>query len=464
MKKYEMTEEEIASLLFYQGADLEKVGSTLDGKEKEFYQIKNGYEAINMLLFPGIENENTRLLSEGRTVNTILLDQIDELLEVYCNLYSAICKYTLFARDESVLHTYRYDRMQSLDVLQAGKIPSFFSTSTERKTSDYFKKKKGLLIFEVEATSDTVHLDLNNVLGKKSAYSHEKEILFPPYAKVVLKEMEMTEEELNYRDREGNPPVGKYNVHVSNNQEMETPIVDNEMVEDVKNLLLEIIKDVEYLQNAREVWECYNRREKPDTIHIEKYMYWKKELQTYIRLRFREIYQNIFYKNVNSRMDHQSLLIGCIKETEAEANRKREEYERELFWQSIVFALFRAIAVFFIALSLLDFENCGITVKVLAVGFSVVSFFLREIFKGMALGGKVKQRTVTFLRLDELRRDIFFEKTLSEEKLDLYIERYKQIIREDNLRCEENAEYLTSLPDNLTKHSSKEIIDEIIKE
>lgn len=50
----------------------------------------------------------------------------------------------------------------------------------------------------------------------------------------------------------------------------------------------------------------------------------------------------------------------------------------------------------------------------------------------------INQRTATFLRLDESRGDILFEKSLT-------------------------TEWLTSLPDNLTKHSLKEIIDEIIK-
>lgn len=461
MEKVKITEEEIISLLFYQGADLEKEGFPFN--RKDFYQIKNGYEAINMLLFPGIENEDARLLVEKRSVNTVLLDEIDELLNVYCHLYSVMCKYTFSNRGKSMLHTYRFDRLQSLDVLREGKTPSFFSTSTEEKIDDYFKNKQGLLIFEVIASSDTLHLDLNYILGKKSAYSHEKEILFPPFAKVSLREMELTDEELTYKDKEGNPPIGKYCIYIDNNDEMQNSITDKETTDVLKELLLETIKNAELLQNAKEVWESYNRRERPDEAHIEKYICWKKKLQVYIALQFREIYQSIFYGNIKVEIEQYSLLIRCINEAEREANKKREEYERKLFLQSKIFAAFRALAVFFIALSLLGIERHDVLVKILAIGFAVASMFLREMFKGMALEGKVKQRTTTFLRLDELRSDILFEKSLSEEKIQLYIDKYKQIIREDNLRCEENTERLTSLPDNLTKHSSKEIIDDIIK-
>lgn len=46
-------------------------------------------------------------------------------------------------------------------------------------------------------------------------------------------------------------------------------------------------------------------------------------------------------------------------------------------------------------------ERHDVLAEILAIGFAAASMFLRKIFKGMALDGRVKQRTTTFLRLDK---------------------------------------------------------------
>lgn len=455
-----ITEREIISLLFYQGADFSKKEYVFDEDLKEFYQIKDAYEAINMLLFSGTENENVRLLSEERNVDSRLLDHIDEFLDIYTNLYSAMCKYTFLNKDSTLLYTYRYDRKQSLSALQKGRTPSFFSTSLKKNIKG-FEEKIGLVILEIQADPKSIHLNLNEVLGERSEFLDEEEILFPPYAKISIKKVKLPKDDLVYKDKQGKPPVGKYRVYINDDKTMERPIEDEEATRVIEEQLLDTIRDKDLIQNAKAVWEAYNRQEKPDLMSTNKYIHWKKVFQTYIKLRFSEIYQDIFHENADKA--RQDLLIKCINGAECEANRKREEYEKKLFRQSIVYALFRGVAVFFIALSLIGIENYETQMKIAAVLFSVISVFLREIFNGMSLAGKVRQRTVTFLGLDELREDVFLEKDLSEEKIEKYIERYKQIIREDNLRCIENLENMTSLPDNLTKKGSKEIIDEVIK-
>lgn len=72
--------------------------------------------------------------------------------------------------------------------------------------------------------------------------------------------MELTDEELTYKDKVGNSPIGKYCIYIDNN-EMQNSITDKAMMDVVKGLLLETIKNAELLQNAKAVWESYNRRE-----------------------------------------------------------------------------------------------------------------------------------------------------------------------------------------------------------
>lgn len=70
MRKYSfITQEELRSLLYYQGA-VEKIQLNSSELElRKFYSINNAYETINMLLFPGIENEKSRLWTEKRRID-----------------------------------------------------------------------------------------------------------------------------------------------------------------------------------------------------------------------------------------------------------------------------------------------------------------------------------------------------------------------------------------------------------
>lgn len=102
-----INKKEFQSLLFYQGAsdhiELDPSESVLE----DFYSIDNGYETINMLLFPGIENEKARLQIEKRDkISDKILNHMDELLEIYNRLYSAMCKYTYHTQKNDKLLTY----------------------------------------------------------------------------------------------------------------------------------------------------------------------------------------------------------------------------------------------------------------------------------------------------------------------------------------------------------------------
>ena len=86
---------EIRSLLYYQNAGKNIVLSDNEKHLEKFYAIENAYEVINMLMFDDIGSEQVRLSAEGRWMDPDILNNMNELLDVYCNLYSAICKYTL---------------------------------------------------------------------------------------------------------------------------------------------------------------------------------------------------------------------------------------------------------------------------------------------------------------------------------------------------------------------------------
>ena len=82
-----------------------------------------------MLLFPGIENERIRLSEEERNIDEEKLDYMEEILSIYQNLYSAICKYTYSKTENSEIVTYRDDRELTYFGIQNGDNATFLSTT-----------------------------------------------------------------------------------------------------------------------------------------------------------------------------------------------------------------------------------------------------------------------------------------------------------------------------------------------
>ena len=234
-----------------------------------------------------------------------------------------------------------------------------------------------------------------------------------------------------------------------------------------KQELLSIIKDSSLLENAKKVWEIYNSSQNPDAESVNKYLYWKGKLQDYVKIRQAEIYQEFFGGNEEENEKWKELLLRCIEAAGTDANEKREQYEKRLIKQNTALAVVQGIAAFFIAVSILelDMETFHISdaFRILGIGFAVVSVTMYRIFNGIALSGKVRQRTLTYLRLDELQRDIRFTRVFDSDKIEAYIERYKQIIHEDNQHCIDNTDQLLKLLDELGKSRPGEIAGNITK-
>lgn len=275
-----------------------------------------------------------------------------------------------------------------------------------------------------------------------------------------MEQLELTKEELTYtyEDQDNRPPIGKYKIRIGNNLTICRPASNLELLRREKMSLLSVIKNEHLHDNAKKVWKTYNLRQKPNADEIDKYLEWKNKLQTYVRIREKEIYYEIF--GGTSRVDEKrkelmNECIECIRKAAKDANNRREEYEKELIKQNIVLAVIQSIAAFFISLSLLELNMYQLTLndilKILGIGFTLTAFTIYRIFNSLSLGGKIRQRTRTYMKLDELNRDIRFTRKWTDSDIDRFIERYKQIIREDNSQCVENTEQFLKLLDELGK-------------
>lgn len=438
--------DEMISLVFYQGGELTPKEYLYKVDTAAFYRVKNAYEGINVLLFDGAENEKIRILQEKRTVDPVMLDYIDELLSVYSNIYSAMCKYTLTCTHHDSIYAHRCDRAQSLEALNQGKSASFMSTSLDKIESTVFRKKRGLLLLEVEAPYDTIHLDINAVLKTRSAYPNEQEILFAPFLETTVSELPMSYEEKDYLDIDNNPPIGKYKVVLKNPK-----ISSFSDTSSVKELLLEKIRDDSLIENAKNVWSMYNNDDIPSEDMLNRYINWKKYLQAYLKIIFSEIYIEFFPEDLNS--DRISQLNYEISVVKGHTNRRRIRYDKYLKLFNISLSLLQAFTVFFTAIIFLEIPEDDSCIKIAGLASVVLCLVIVRICKALSIEGKLKQRTATFLRLDELQTDIRFDSDLK-KNIDRYIERYKTIVKEDNLQCEKNTEESSSFLDTLAKENN----------
>lgn len=159
--------------------------------------------------------------------------------------------------------------------------------------------------------------------------------------------------------------------------------------------------------------------------------------------------------------------IECIRKAGFDANRKREEYENKLIKQNILLAVLQGIAAFFIALSMLELNMDELILsdvfKILGIGLTLTAFTIYRIFNSLSISGKMRQRTQTYLKLDELNRDIRFTSKWTDADVARFIERYKQIIHEDNLQCVENTDQFLKLLDEIGKSGPGKLAKDIDK-
>lgn len=422
------TASELRSLYFYQGSVpgelLREVPET-----RSFYNVSNAYNVLNALLFPGIENEVVRF-KEKKVMNDVLLNNMEELLRVYCNIYSAMCKYTYYEEKRKSLVGKRADRMDSLRVLQEGETGSFFSTTTKENVDKYFCHKKGLVLLDVVSQGAVEHIELNTVL-KGNKYSEEKEILYAPFLSVRIEKTELDESEKNLRDCDGNPAEGKYKVYLGETQKLEG--LNNDELTSEK--LYKHITDEKEILNAQLIWNKLKKGEEVEKQYTDKYLEWKEDIRNYLIIKFEQIKEQV-KKEIKKNSSH------CIRLKKLEnelcrykewSNAKREKYERILRRVSIAMVICQGTTVLAIALSFVD--KIDIPMKISGIIASAIALIIYRISEIYALRDRTEQRTETYLRLDELERDIYYESDMTEEKLEFYIDRLKKIIRDDNNWC-----------------------------
>ena len=273
---------ELNSLRFYQG-DVWHYSSDIDQDDLVFFKTERAYQVLNMLLYPGIENEISRIKKEHKKIPIQLLKNLPQIFSVYEDIFSAMCKYRILAGKRDEIYLYRKDRMQSMDAIRNNCSYSWTSCSIIDEIDESFQKKDGILLLEYKVPVGIPHIVINEVLGQ-NMYQYQHEVLLPPFLVLKKSELDITEKEMEYRDINGNPPKAKYLLDVKEiNLYVEK--INGSTREEIENFIFDeknILAAINLLKKMKENTE--NEEE------IKKYSCWKEKIQELVKIKFKEIY------------------------------------------------------------------------------------------------------------------------------------------------------------------------------
>lgn len=441
-----LTNKEIDAIRFYEG-DLrkrDKNGQILNNENHEgFYGTPSAYSTMNCLMFDGISNEQERIKEKNGKLVSALFCEINKVIEVYCDIYRAMCKSGCELRSEKKRLVYRTERTVSVEELKKGYTCSFTSTSKEDKPENFLKKKSGLTLLNLLLSPGIPCLDFQKVLEKDYLFKKQKEILLPPFLEIELEEMELTEREKEYRDIDNHPPCAKYLVLVkgfkSRNPEAES--------EKRKPLT------AERNQRAAELLEKLIKKECLTKAEEEEYCLWKKDVRAVVWKEFQTIRKLYF---VDEEPGRKELLMADVKKTSQAFNRKRKEYKNKIRVYNIALIVTNTIPLACMALSFI--ESIQVIMKIAAVITSTISIFLSQMLRAEVYDIRLMQRSKTYLNLCDLNREMKYECVWNQEKEDEYINKFRNIMKEDTIMSLSNLQIQAK---NTEKLQQNEIRQEI---
>lgn len=437
-----LTEKEMDAICFYQGDVRRK---TRDGgysdrlKEKGFFGIQGAYRTMNCLMFDGIENERERLAEKENSLNPEIFREIEKVVEVFCDIFRAMCKSAAEHREEAVRILYRTDRGVSVRKMQEKRQTiSFTSTSKENRPIEFFKQKKKLTLLEIIVPPGTPYLDFEKELGGDYYFASQREVLLPPFLKTEFFEGKLTAEEEAYQDADGQPPQGKYLVLIKEFALQGGEETNGKCCPDLRELTAE-------KENAAAVLAKLSKEEELTEQEIQKYCEWKKKFQKIILKKFREIQNECMAQdNVECR---KKALAAEVNQMVKAFDDRRKSYKRKMRNCNIALAVTGVVPLVCMALSFIP--ELELAMKVAAILVSATAVFFTRYLKAEAYHMKLFQRTKTCLNLYDLSRQMRYEHQWNEQKVDEYVRKFREIMAEDTGMSLQNLQFQIDNEDNL---------------
>ena len=227
------------------------------------------YNTINALLHKGIQNE-LDLISENRVIEIYDQNHLKQYLDLIISIYQSMIHYVKEYENKHFI-TYKIDRYSTiLQMKESNRIEGFFSTCKYGYLEEYAHIKKDVVLLEIIRDQNIPYLDFECLFKDKYAKKDEAEILIPFNTKIsLIEEIELSDDEKNkYLDMNGRVPIGKYRIHLINED------INTQRIEES-----EILKDVELVQSCISNLLKYNELNQED---LGFYTKWKDNLRNYL--------------------------------------------------------------------------------------------------------------------------------------------------------------------------------------
>lgn len=279
-----LTLKEIDAIRYYQGdiRKRNKDGQIVENeKEEGFFGTPSAYRTMNCLMFDGTINEENRIAERNGKLVPELFLEIEKIIEVYCDMYRAMCKYVSEVTNDKKLFTYRTDRKISVEEMKKGYTMSFTSTSRNDTPEEFLQRKVGLILLNFVFSQKIPHLDFHQILKGEYLFEEQDEVLLPPFLKIELEKMELTEKEKQYRDVNGQPPCAKYLVEVKGirSQNLEAGSGKRKALTSERN------------QKSAQILKKMVNKEIVTEEEKQEYCLWKEDIRAIIWKRFKTIEQ-----------------------------------------------------------------------------------------------------------------------------------------------------------------------------
>lgn len=224
-----------------------------------FFGDSKAYVVLNSLFFPDIATESARA-SEGKYLNPAIIADIPRLMGFFELLFSAFRKSVI---KEDIL-TYRVERMFDYSLMrERSSTVSMTSTSTAGFLNEY-RDRRGIALMKFRLHENQPYcIDISKALPYY-AKSEEAEILIPPFIKLDIEEITLTENEMQITDCDNAPPQVLCTAKISG-------------IEKYNGNVPELSA---YGSDAgQRIYNALNNGKLPDKEDIEQYSHWKNDLQ-----------------------------------------------------------------------------------------------------------------------------------------------------------------------------------------
>lgn len=224
-----------------------------------FFGDSKAYVVLNSLFFPDIATESARA-SEGKYLNPAIIADIPRLMKFFESLFSAFGKSAI----KEDISTYRVERMSDYSLMrECLSTVSMTSTSTAGFLNEY-RDRRGIALMKFSLhENQTYCIDISKTLPYY-AKSAEAEILIPPFMKLDIEEIPLTENEMRITDCDNTPPQVSCTVKISGIEKYSGNVPELSACGSGA---------------GQRVYNALNNSKSPDKEDIEQYSHWKNNLQ-----------------------------------------------------------------------------------------------------------------------------------------------------------------------------------------